>query len=183
MRFDISYQPEEIRIGLTRLIEKHTIRTVLEIGSFLGSSAAFIAAHPSIEWVICVDPFEDHTDWSKMLAERGVPNPYFEPFREALQELGLWYKIISIHGQSQKVAWAMPKVDLVYVDGDHSYESCKADIELYLPKARKVICGDDHHRMPDGNYEFPGVARACEEYFGLTGYRVDRRFWWYERIT
>ena len=28
--------------------------------------------------------------------------------------------------------------DFVYIDADHSYESVKKDIELYLPKLKKV---------------------------------------------
>lgn len=35
-------------------------------------------------------------------------------------------------------------VDLVYIDGDHTYEGVKLDIEMYGPLARKVLCGDDY---------------------------------------
>jgi hypothetical protein len=40
--------------------------------------------------------------------------------------------------------------DWVYIDGDHSYEFAKADLEAYLPKVKKsgYITGDDYHWGP-----------------------------------
>ena len=36
-----------------------------------------------------------------------------------------------------------------------------ADIEAWLPKARKLLCGHDY-----GHPDHPGVAKAVEEIFG-----------------
>jgi len=52
--------------------------------------------------------------------------------------------------------------DLIYIDGNHSYEYVKSDIESYLPKikAGSFICGDDYlfDRCPNG-----GPKRAVDE--------------------
>jgi len=50
--------------------------------------------------------------------------------------------------------------DFIYVDGDHSFEACKDDIELWLPKLRKggIMAGDDYHK--------DGVKPAVESVFG-----------------
>jgi hypothetical protein len=50
-------------------------------------------------------------------------------------------------------------IDFIYVDGDHSYEGCLKDIELYYPKLRKggIMAGDDLHK--------DGVRPAVEKYF------------------
>ncbi len=37
--------------------------------------------------------------------------------------------------------------DMVFIDGDHSYEAVKRDIELWLPKCRKLICGHDYNEV------------------------------------
>lgn len=50
-------------------------------------------------------------------------------------------------------------VDMVFIDADHGYESIKADIAAWLPKAKKLICGHDYA------VEFPGVIRAVHEAF------------------
>ena len=48
--------------------------------------------------------------------------------------------------------------DWVYVDGDHSFEGCKADLDAYLPKVRVggYLLGDDYHLR--------GVRRAVVEF-------------------
>lgn len=56
-----------------------------------------------------------------------------------------------------------PQVDFVFIDGDHSYEGCKADIEAWAPKVRKggLIAGHDH------SDDYPGVVEAVAEAFGV----------------
>lgn len=48
-------------------------------------------------------------------------------------------------------------LDFVFVDADHSYEACKADIEAWTPKIRPggMICGHD--------FNWPGVEQAVRE--------------------
>lgn len=57
-------------------------------------------------------------------------------------------------------------LDFVFIDADHTYEGCKADIEAWLPKIRKggFISGHDYE-----NPDFPtwGVKQAVEERFGV----------------
>ncbi|MDX1414531.1 MAG: class I SAM-dependent methyltransferase [Candidatus Promineifilaceae bacterium] len=52
--------------------------------------------------------------------------------------------------------------DLIYIDGNHSYEYVKNDIELYLPKMKvgTYVTGDDYlfDRCPNG-----GPKRAVDE--------------------
>ena len=53
-------------------------------------------------------------------------------------------------------------LDFVYVDGDHSYEGAKADLELSLIKLKVggLITGDDYG---PGNWWEGGVKRAVDE--------------------
>ena len=171
-------QPPANRDNLLRLIQKHDIRTVLEIGTFMGGSAALFAKQSQIEQVTCIDPFETSGWWAHELAIRAVPNPYYDVFRRNMEELGVWHKIEVLRGLSQDMAAQAPVVDLVYVDGDHSYEGCKRDIELYRPKAKKVICGDDYHRDEHGVPYYPGVIQAATEL--LSGHHFEAGFWWFE---
>jgi len=52
-------------------------------------------------------------------------------------------------------------MNFVWVDGDHSYEQCKKDIENYLPITKKFIGGHDY-----GVDAWPGVTQAVDEAFG-----------------
>ena len=73
-------------------------------------------------------------------------------------------------------------LDFVFIDADHSYEGCKADIEAWLPKVkpRGFIGGHDYD-----NAEFPmfGVKRAVDELAASLGQTVDLgdNFTWFLR--
>lgn len=56
-------------------------------------------------------------------------------------------------------------LDFVFIDADHSYEACKADIQAWLPKIKPngFISGHDYDH-PD--YPDFGVKRAVDELFG-----------------
>lgn len=59
--------------------------------------------------------------------------------------------------------FATSSVDLVVLDGDHSYEAVRDDISAWMPKVRPFgwMGGDDHHEV-----HHPGVIKACKEFFG-----------------
>lgn len=48
-------------------------------------------------------------------------------------------------------------LDMVFIDADHTYQGCLADIQNWTPKVRKdgLICGHD--------YNWPSVKRAVDE--------------------
>lgn len=59
-------------------------------------------------------------------------------------------------------------LDLVFIDADHSYEGCKADILAWGPKVRPGgwLMGHDYHKA-----DFPGVVKAVDEL--IPGVRLD----------
>ena len=52
------------------------------------------------------------------------------------------------------------KVDVIFIDGDHSYEGCKADIDNWYPQMADggVMC------FHDCDETSPGVVQAVEEF-------------------
>ena len=55
------------------------------------------------------------------------------------------------------MAKEIPEIDLLFIDGDHSYAACSADLRNYLPKLK-----------PNGlllfhDFNYPEVQRACKE--------------------
>lgn len=61
-------------------------------------------------------------------------------------------------------------LDLVFIDGDHSYEGVRSDIDAWLPKVRLggVISGHDYDNTNKYGDAFKGVDRAVHESFGKT---------------
>lgn len=56
--------------------------------------------------------------------------------------------------------WKRGPIDLVFIDGDHTYNQVKADIKAWLPhiKPGGILCGHDY-----GFETWPGVKQAFDE--------------------
>jgi predicted O-methyltransferase YrrM len=115
------------------------VSVVVEIGIYMGwSSLAMLKANPQLS-IVGVDSF--HTEGSEFVA-RKVLKPYLDSGR---------YSIIK-----KKTIDAIPdlgslrgKVDLVFIDGDHDYDSVATDIRIAWPllKHGGVVFGHDY--VPD----------------------------------
>jgi predicted O-methyltransferase YrrM len=168
---------EHNREQLEKLIAQFQVRTVLEIGSLFGLSAAWFAKR--VEHVTCIDRWlEDAPEMSNnnqvdTLRQLGVPRDFYQVFLDNMAREGVEHKVTLIRGRSNEVADQAPSVDLVYIDADHSYAGCLSDIRLYVPKARKIICGDDYGPRP--GY---GVMEAVTEVF--PEHKNYGPFWWRE---
>jgi len=115
---------------------------ILEIGSWTGASAV-IWAHAIEELcggkgkVTCVDTWLPYMD---------EPQP-FTQFSNRIARAEVAHLIETRRGRSDDVlpTFAAESYDLVYIDGDHSYEQAKADIETAksLVRTGGILCGDD----------------------------------------
>jgi hypothetical protein len=73
-------------------------------------------------------------------------------------------------------------LDFVFIDADHSYEGCKADIEAWLPKLKAggLLSGHDYDNP---EYDF-GVTRAVDEFIARTGMTLElgTNYCWFVRL-
>jgi predicted O-methyltransferase YrrM len=127
---------------------------MLEVGSFKGKSSCYIASglrSPGAR-LHCVDVW------------RNQAMPY-DPPEDVLPEfeanVAKYRHMIEIHrGESAAVAsrWTMP-IDALFIDGDHSYDGCRTDIDAWLRHVRAGGWVAFHDSAQ------PGVRRACTEKF------------------
>jgi lipopolysaccharide biosynthesis glycosyltransferase len=70
-------------------------------------------------------------------------------------------------------------IDWVFIDAEHSYESCKEDINAWLPKIKKGgwIGGHDYHPR------WQGVMNAVREKFGVRNIRKGRDSTWFVNVN
>jgi len=63
------------------------------------------------------------------------------------------------------------KLDWIYVDGDHSYEGCLADLEAALPMLNSggILMGDDYGWV-GAKWSKPGVTKAVDEFTTKHGF-------------
>lgn len=114
---------------LARMLPQNPI--VINIGAGAGTSGlAFLESRP------------DLTLYTIDIQNESSPYGCLEGERVVVEGAGLgdqwevrWFQI---HGDSSSIGedWISRPVDMVFIDGDHSYEGCTRDIEAWLPKIK-----------------------------------------------
>ncbi len=141
---------------------------VVEIGSYSGLTAAFVAetlaeaGHDNP--VLSIDPFErvPHT--------RQNPQGKYKRYLRTMRERRLEDRCLPLVAYSQDAATVVPdRIGLLIVDGNHKYENVARDLALYAPK---VLAGGFIF-LDDYTTTYPGVVEATDEFLEATpGYRL-----------
>lgn len=112
--------------------------TIVEVGTHLGRSAVVLAlaARPGVE-VVAIDPFLP--DW------RYGRDDTETQLRANLATAGVTDRVDvqAVTSEAARATWSRP-VDLVYVDGGHSYWACRDDLgwARWVPAGGKVLVHD-----------------------------------------
>ncbi len=133
--------------AICHLVDVIKAKAVLEIGCCEGCQAARLLDDTKLVTLLGID-----------ISLRKQPKLMQEAY------LGRYFLL---EGNSTEIykhlgAW---KFDLIYIDGGHSYEVVKSDIENYWPLLRSggILCGDDFSVGTFDNGEVCGVIPAiCE---------------------
>lgn len=134
--------------------------TFVEIGSYCGKSAAYLGVelvNRRIPCTLhCVDPWERPNDQDNGAEIRATFDRNLEPVKRLLGER---FQPMAMRSLEAAKLFAPASVDVVWVDGDHSYEAVTADILAWFPKLKPGgwMGGDDFLMQP--------VARAVVEQF------------------
>lgn len=132
-------------------------RLALEIGSFQGVSAAKIARNMSADGILyCVDPWPERNS-------RG--NPCLDIFRRHVRRAGIAHKLRVMQDVSGNILHKLPpKLDFIFVDGDHSLETITFDWTLVKDKLRRngIVCLHDVLIPPSEPWRYFGSTKYFE---------------------
>ena len=131
-------------------------QSVVEIGSWKGrSSWALLERCPGP--VYCVDWWKGADDGNYHAYDELA---HIDVKKIFLDNVGHFPNLHVIEGRSQEpetAARVPAEVDMVFIDADHSFAGCLADLKLYGVKARRFLCGHD--------YSWQGVKQALAAAF------------------
>jgi hypothetical protein len=164
-------------------MEKYNIKKFAEIGVFEGQNFKRMIEHRP-ELAVAVDAWID--DEVVARNDCGYPqsklNELYNYVRYFTRKLD-FVKIMRMYTIDAASFFPDELFDLVYIDADHSYEGCKADIEAWYPKVKKggFVLGDDYskYRAPKTGVRF-GVIQAVDEFAKKQGkdvYKLTQNGW------
>ncbi|WP_068469080.1 class I SAM-dependent methyltransferase [Candidatus Protochlamydia phocaeensis] len=155
-------------------------RTVIEVGSWLGSSTRFIASLlPEEGKVYAIDTWRGSPNEPIHMQDPRLPHLY-QLFLSNVKQAGLAHKIVPIRMESLEAAEALNvQADLIYLDAAHDTPSVYEDIMAWHPHLADhgILCGDD--------FDWESVRIAVIKTAAILKKRIAyyRRFWWFEDQT
>ena len=156
-----------------------------EIGVASGKHAKQILNFLNIKQLVLVDPWKVYSDdWQADNTSPKGLDKFDDTFHEnnykkTVKKFSNNPKVKIIRDYSVNAAKMFDDkyFDFVYLDGDHSYEGVKKDLDSWYPKLKKfgVMCGDDY-----GNMHLPVIEAVSEfvyEHKLLVTCSEDKQFW------
>lgn len=129
---------------------------LLEIGSWAGGSVlTWISVFEKMNKkykIFCIDPWEDYLSeeqlWTHKTMKNAVrENKIYNLFLHNIQASGHNENVSILRGTTSEMSKILKNdsFDIVFIDGNHSYDFVKLDIEITsaLVKNKGILCGDD----------------------------------------
>ena len=156
---------------------------VVEIGVWRGAfGSAVLRKSDKVQW-IGIDPFVPYTDGMRAggMFGKGGRGGFPAIRKRALSEIAPFadrYQLIEMTSE-EAVPFVPDNVDLIFNDGDHTYDMITNEFNWYLPKLHKkgIFSGHD--------YVLPEVKKAVDDYVREMGKdlaieRFERtQVWWF----
>ena len=149
--------------------------TIVEVGSFLGRSITYLAQ--TLKWyrkdlrLVAVDTFvgseSDPIVLHTVAQEGGSLRRAFEANLHAC-DVQDCIEVMAVDSVSAARQFADRSVDVVFLDGDHSYAGVTADLLAWLPKVTPCgyLAGHDIDT-------YASVGQAIADVLGYEGVRID----------
>ena len=168
--------PHERRMHfLARLIKKHNLINIVELGVRSGDTYFFLLEKcPGIR-LVGVDiwdkiPYQysknQLTDWPNTKIELAV--------RSRAKHFGMRAMLLKGLTDDVVVGFIDASLDLIFIDADHTYDSVSKDILNWRPKLRRggFLTGHD--------IDWPGVKKAVDEH--IINYDIGPDNVWYVQV-
>lgn len=169
----VKYNPSLMRFHfLEVMVRQHRWHTGVELGCLAGRTTGHLMRScPSLR-LVAVDLFAPQPDNPGPEGWEHHPHEKHEAQLRAMEKgFAPRLKVVKDLTVNAAQRYADNSIDFIFIDADHSYEGCRADIEAWLPKVKPAgfLFGHD--------INWPGVLRACEEL--MPGYEIGPNVVWF----
>ena len=140
----------------------HKRMKMMEVGSYAGESTLLFSSTGLFDEVISIDPHDGDEEMNRL---RGVDWDSVKKTFNNITELSdviTHYPNYSFDGVLDKFEDGY--FNLIYLDGEHDYESVKRDLESLLPKINPEVGWISGHDFI--NHSWPGCVSAIREVVG-----------------
>ena len=152
-------------IALEYAINTYKPESIVEVGSWLGASAIFMASKTKAP-ILCVDTFLGSNEvlWREGKVNNLVDNfnSIYRQFCANITHKELNNQVSPLPMTSSSAAELLAKldvtIDMVYLDAGHREREVYADLQDWWPLTNKVLVGDDY------NSYWPGVIAAADRF-------------------
>ena len=145
---------------INSLIKDKDYKVGAEVGVKEGRFISFLLENNNKLNMYAIDPWEHQPNGNENYLEWDF-NKIFNAYREKVKRYGS--RVIELREYSYIAIETIPDkyLDFVFIDAQHDYDSCKRDINLFLPKVKLggLISGHDYTN------NFSGVIKAVDEIF------------------
>ncbi len=132
----------------------------VEIGSFCGKSLSFFAVEAINRNIpVTMHAVDSFVGWEEVPSGEDLRQAFLTNTAPVREILGDRFQLWAMPSEEAALHFLDGSLDAVWVDGDHTYEGCKADILAWFPKLKHggIMGGDD--------FMMQGVAQAVVEQF------------------
>lgn len=148
---------------LSSVIKENDIHTFIEVGTAAGNNIRnileLLPEHELEVW--CVDPYEYYDEYGD--DPKATPDIIQERYRKASNTIFEFDNVHHIREYSEDAAplFDDESIDMIFLDGNHSYEYVKKDTGLWWPKVKDggFLSGHDYKDRP-----WLGVIPAVDEF-------------------
>jgi len=143
--------------------------TIVEIGSWKGKSTIWLAHGSKAGKNTTIYAVDPHTGSDQTKEAVGEQNTYPE-FRANLRRAGVADIVKPLVMTSEQAAQDFNEpIELIFIDGDHSYDMVRLDFELWFPKL--VI--DGYIAFHDSVNGWPGPEKVVNEFIRNSAHFTD----------
>lgn len=161
----------------------------VEVGVFAGDMSAALLRGNEALLLDMVDSWEgagaaytgDSGDWHANLGQT-AQNDFMARAAERVSFADNRARFVRLRSLDAAAKAQNAFYDFVFIDADHSYEGCRADIEAWYPKVKSGAVFGGHDYANTGFAGF-GVTRAVDEFVSARGLTLDlgENFTWFVR--